>query len=176
MKSQRLQLCISGAALFKLNIEIKGTFLDHEVRAFESQRVTVGIITDDEMARNAQPKSKGFKNFPTGKALKIKSKSKKLTMKSLVKMLDKKYGFISNAAINEKNADLILVMNELKRIFDGKVNPRRIENGAIALVRNQIMRKDFGNNKQSTVNQKGFDQPLVRTGAMFKSIKARYTA
>ena len=162
--------------MFKLNIEIKGTFLDHEVRAFERQRVTVGILDGGEMARNAQPKSKGFKNFPTGRALKIKSKSKTLTMKNLVKMLDKKYGFVSDAAVNEKNADLILVMNELKQIFNGKVNPRRIENGAIALVRNQIMRKDFGDNKESTIKQKGFDQPLVRTGAMFKSIKARYTS
>lgn len=104
----------------------------------------------------------------------IKRRDKSFPMWQLADFLDYHYGFISKAAINPNNADLVLVMNELKKIFDGKVNSKRIENAAIALVRNQILRRDFGSNAESTKNQKGFDMPLVRTGAMFSSIKAIY--
>lgn len=175
MKNQRLQLCILGAVLFKLNIELDGNFLEDEIKEFEKQRVTVGVLDKSKNAAISKNKGDGLKNFQGGKAMKIKKRDKAFPMYQLADFLDYNYGFISNAAENPNNKDLVVVMNELKKIFDGNVNPRRIENGAIALVRNQILRKDFGSNKESTKDNKGFDMPLVRTGALFNSIKASYT-
>lgn len=160
--------------MFQIKVKLNESFLDKEVKEFEAQRVTVGVLDKSKYAAIAKPKSAGLKSMKGIPASYIKKRDKSFPMWQLADFLDYHYGFISKAAINPNNADLVLVMNELKRIFDGKVNPKRIENAAIALVRNQILRKDFGSNAESTEKQKGFDMPLVRTGAMFSSIKAIY--
>lgn len=160
--------------MFQIKVKLNESFLDKEVKEFEAQRVTVGVLDKSKYAAIAKPKSAGLKSMKGIPASYIKKRDKSLPMWQLADFLDYHYGFISKAAINPNNADLVLVMNELKKIFDGKVNPKRIENAAIALVRNQILRRDFGSNAERTQNQKGFDMPLVRTGAMFSSIKAIY--
>jgi hypothetical protein len=50
---------------------------------------------------------------------------------------------------------------------------RRVENLLQAVVRNPILRQEYGNNKGSTADNKGFDRHLFDTGQMFKAIKAR---
>ena len=160
--------------MFQIKVKLNESFLDKEVKEFEAQRVTVGVLDKSKYAAIAKPKSAGLKSMKGIPASYIKRRDKSFPMWQLADFLDYHYGFISKAAINPNNADLVLVMNELKKIFDGKVNPKRIENAAIALVRNQILRKDFGSNAESTEKQKGFDMPLVRTGALFSSIKAIY--
>lgn len=160
--------------MFQIKVKLSESFLDKEVKEFEAQRVTVGILDKSKYAAIAKPKSSGLKSMKGYPASYIKKRDKTLPLWQLADFLDYHYGFISKAAMNPNNADLVLVMNELKRIFDGNVNPKRIENAAIALVRNQILRRDFGSNAESTQSQKGFDMPLVRTGAMFSSIKAIY--
>lgn len=160
--------------MFQIKVKLNESFLDKEVKEFEAQRVNVGVLDKSKYAAIAKPKSAGLKNMKGVQANYIKKRDKTFPMWQLADFLDYHYGFISKAAINPNNADLVLVMNELKKIFDGKVNPKRTENAAIALVRNQILRKDFGSNAESTEKQKGFDMPLVRTGAMFSSIKAIY--
>lgn len=160
--------------MFKVEVKLKGDFMKDEVDKFEAQRVTVGILDKSKNAAIAKPKSAGLKTVGGAPASYIKKRDKSFPLWQLADFLDYNYGFISNAAKNPENTDLLRVMDELKKIFDGNVNPKRIENGAIALVRNQILRRDFGSNADSTVKQKGFDMPLMRTGAMFSSIKAIY--
>lgn len=50
---------------------------------------------------------------------------------------------------------------------------RRVENLLQAVVRNPILRQEYGNNKGSTADNKGFDRHLFDTGQMFKAIRAR---
>ncbi len=50
---------------------------------------------------------------------------------------------------------------------------KRIENLLQAIVRNPILKLDYGNNKGTTADNKGFDRHLFDTGQMFKAIKAR---
>ena len=50
---------------------------------------------------------------------------------------------------------------------------RRVENLLQAVVRNPILRQEYGKNKGSTADNKGFDRHLFDTGQMFKAIRAR---
>lgn len=50
---------------------------------------------------------------------------------------------------------------------------KRVENLLQAVVRNPILRKEYGNNKGFTADNKGFDRHLFDTGQMFKAIRAR---
>lgn len=50
---------------------------------------------------------------------------------------------------------------------------KRIENLLQAVVRNPILRKDYGDNSSFAADNKGFDRHLFDTGQMFRNIKAR---
>lgn len=50
---------------------------------------------------------------------------------------------------------------------------RRIENLLQAIVRNPILRQEYGGNSSATADAKGFDRHLFDTGQMFKAIRAR---
>ena len=50
---------------------------------------------------------------------------------------------------------------------------KRVENLLQAVVRNPILRQEYGPNKASTADAKGFDRHLFDTAQMFKAIKAR---
>lgn len=49
---------------------------------------------------------------------------------------------------------------------------RRLENLLQAVVRNPILRQEYGKNRARTADNKGFDRHLFDTGQMFKAIKA----
>lgn len=50
---------------------------------------------------------------------------------------------------------------------------RRVENLLQAIVRNPILKQEYGTNASHTADAKGFDRHLIDTGQMFKSIKAK---
>lgn len=50
---------------------------------------------------------------------------------------------------------------------------KRVENLLQAVVRNPILRQEYGKNKGNTADAKGFDRHLFDTGQMFKAIRAR---
>lgn len=50
---------------------------------------------------------------------------------------------------------------------------RRIENLLQAIVRNPILKQEYGTNKPMTADGKGFNRHLFDTGQMFRAIRAR---
>lgn len=60
----------------------------------------------------------------------------------------------------------------LKSAF-GKESPKRVVNLLQAVVRNPILKMEYGKNKSGTADSKGFDRHLFDTGQMFKAITAR---
>lgn len=75
----------------------------------------------------------------------------------------------------KKNSEILQFTSYfLKFIFSKPgVNPRRLTNLLQAIVRNPILRKEYGPNSRVTIEIKGFDRHLFDTGEMFKNIKAR---
>lgn len=60
-------------------------------------------------------------------------------------------------------------------VRDDKSGTRRIENAMQAVVRNPILRGEYGSNSKAAANGKGFDRLLIDTGQLFKAIIARAT-
>lgn len=58
---------------------------------------------------------------------------------------------------------------------DNKSDVRRLENAMQAVVRNPILRGEYGSNSPASANAKGFDRLLIDTGQLFKAIIARAT-
>ena len=61
----------------------------------------------------------------------------------------------------------------LQMATGGKISLKRVENLLQAVVRNPILKQEYGSNSSFTADNKGFDRHLFDTGQMFKAIKAR---
>ena len=77
---------------------------------------------------------------------------------------------------NGKTIELQKFLIEFIRyVRDDKSGVRRIENAMQAIVRNPILRGEYGSNSPATAKAKGFDRLLIDTGQLFKAIIARAT-
>lgn len=163
--------------MFKINISLPDEFLKKEIEAFEAQRVRVGILSDSH-SRNPKSKKAGLStlkgsSFPRRK---IKSANRKLKLSELAAFMDQRYGVFSKAMDNPNNAALARIQKEFLKVLAGsKANENEIKNAAIALVRNPILRMDYGSNEASTALNKGFNMPMVDTGYFFTNITAVYS-
>lgn len=176
--------------MIELDIELDFTDLEEEVKKFNSHHIRIGVLDKSKTARIAD-REKPLKSFQGKDASRVKTgKAGKsdLKMTKLAEYMNTRYGVFSEAESHFHNQDVIRVTNELIKLFNADTNPRmirRIESAARALVRNPIMRKDYGSNAHSTIgggigynghniHGKGFDWPMVDTGSFFNSIKAKY--
>lgn len=75
----------------------------------------------------------------------------------------------------EQNSDIMRFVKTFMQLIT--TNPgmpkKRLENLLQAIVRNPILRQEYGSNSSQAADNKGFDRHLFDTGQMFKSILAR---
>ncbi|MFV0448070.1 MAG: hypothetical protein ACK5MF_06365 [Vibrio sp.] len=177
--------------MIELDIELDFTDLEEEVKKFNSHHIRIGVLDKNKTAKKTD-RTEPLKSFQGKEASRVKKgNAGKSTLKltKLAEYMDTRYGVFTKAESHFLNQDVVRVTNELIKVF-GVDHPspqmiRRIESGARALIRNPIMRKDYGSNSTATikggigynghqVQGKGFDWPMVDTGTFFNSIKAQY--
>jgi len=75
----------------------------------------------------------------------------------------------------ERNSDILKFTDYFLRFIVGRKGSsiKRIENLLQAIVRNPILKQEYGPNSANTADAKGFQRHLFDTGQMFKAIKAR---
>lgn len=75
----------------------------------------------------------------------------------------------------ERNSDILKFTAAFLQMVTTRPNMsiRRIENLLQAIVRNPILKQEYGKNNSATADAKGFDRHLFDTGQMFKAIIAR---
>lgn len=75
----------------------------------------------------------------------------------------------------EQNSDIMRFTKTFMEMITRRPNipKKRLENLLQAIVRNPILRQEYGSNSSQTADNKGFDRHLFDTGQMFKAIKAR---
>ncbi len=71
-----------------------------------------------------------------------------------------------------KSSDIIKFSREFFKLAFGRSEKRRCENLLQAIVRNPILRGEYGPQSALTTKVKGFDRPMIDTAQLFKSIKA----
>ena len=72
----------------------------------------------------------------------------------------------------QKSSDIIKFSNEFFKLAFGRSQKKRAENLLQAIVRNPILRGDYGGNSPVTQKIKGFDRGMIDTAQLFKSLKA----
>ncbi len=132
----------------------------------------VGILSD---APKKMPK-KGVTKTYAGMTIAADGKaSQKVKLAEVGKYTDNRFKWLKKPFKLKNNKDVLAVVNEIAAQVFGKksLNNKRLENAVQAVVRNPILRGDYGRNAAATVKQKGFDKLGVWTGQMFKAIKAK---
>lgn len=163
-----------------IDVEFKIDFsgLEKDLKAFESQRLKVGVLDHEANARKPMSKKAGLTSLKGAQGYqrrKLSRKNTNLKLTALAELMDAKYGFISNAFEKAGNKELNQLFDQFSLMLSNKqINQKRIENAGIAIIRNPILRMEYGKNKRSTEQAKGFNRPIVDTGTLFSNIKALY--
>jgi hypothetical protein len=138
----------------------------------------VGILSDTPKKMRKKGSTKnyaGMKISATGGQAKGKS-GEKISLVYIAKVLEKyHFKWLRMPFTYSKNKDVMKVVQEIALQVFGKksTDNKRLENAVQAVIRNPILRSDYGNNKKSTIKAKGFDKLGIDTGQFFKAIKAK---
>lgn len=131
--------------------------------------VEVGILIDGPEKTAAQ----GTKNFYGGPARKS-GKASGVSLRAVLEKFDALYNLLYGAWARPQNKEVAIVVKEMITDMNkSTADKRRFLNAAQAVVRNPILRGDYGQNSPQTAKIKGFNRLLIDTGTMFKNIKAR---
>lgn len=77
------------------------------------------------------------------------------------------------APFEQQSSDIIKFSKEFFKVVFGYGSKKRAENLLQAIVRNPILRGEYGQNSELTQKIKGFNRPMIDTAQMFKAIKAK---
>lgn len=142
-----------------------------QIQGFEFE---VGVLKD---AAHAKPKSKTRKNYAGGPARNIaRGQSGNASIGEILvyNMKRTNTDFLREPFQNKSSEIMKFTKEFLKLAFKYKgVGVKRVENLLQAIVRNPILRLDYGNNSPQAAKRKGFDRHLFDTAIMFKAIKAK---
>ncbi len=152
---------------------------------FSKYDLQVGIL-QDKPYRNPKQFDATQSNFNEvlgkyagGKIRKTERKSSGLMVSDVSKLNRERLGFnylvepFLKAATGSSPEIIKFTHRFLKMVF-GKPEIKRVENLMQAIVRNPILRGEYGpSNAKSTQEIKGFDRRMIDTAQLFKAIKAK---
>jgi hypothetical protein len=73
---------------------------------------------------------------------------------------------------SKSQADILRFTTEFFKVVFGRSQKKRAENLLQAIVRNPMLRGDYGSNSALTQRIKGFDRKTIDTAQLFKAIRA----
>lgn len=146
----------------------------------EKYTFDVGILSDNlyfDPIKPARGEGYAHGNF-AGKTVRKKSRlSSGLKLSELFIELQKNAGvnLLKDPFKNKKNKEILTFANDyLRFVFKSKkTSIKRLENLAQAIIRNPILRGDYGQNSALTQKIKGFNSLFIDTAQTFKSIRAK---
>jgi hypothetical protein len=170
-----------------MNISLKKGFRERVSARFEKYNFEVGVL-EDKSHKTAQIGKRGLKGkdvisiyagVPIRKAT---TNDSGLTISQVSAENRKRMGFnYLKKPFERKTDDIIKFATAFFKMAIGarklpsSSSLRRCENLLQAIVRNPILRGDYGPNSNFTIKLKGFDRYMIDTAQLFKAIKARAT-
>jgi hypothetical protein len=161
-----------------LNIRLDKRFKKNVVGRFGKYQFEVGVLQDGPH-KNPKKGARGaggkdvISSYAGGPVRKTSRQVGPLTLSEISAANRAHLGFNYLTKPFEKTtSDIIKFTKEFFRLAFGKSEKRRAENLLQAIVRNPILRGDYGSNSSLTRKIKGFDRKMIDTAQLFKNIKA----
>lgn len=137
----------------------------------------VGVLEDKphyEPVHTSIGQDPDLKEYAGGKARKIsKVKSELTTGQILVENMKRLNINILEEPFEKKNSDIVKFANAYLKMALSNAHAQRVINLMQAIVRNPILKQEYGHNTPATADAKGFDRNMIDTGQMFRAIRAR---
>ena len=150
-------------------IDDLGRFVQKDLDKYESE---VGILEDKPAAKWKGPQ----RTLYGGPANKQAGQNKETTLRALMSKFNTTYNILLAPWRLPNNKD---VLNVVKKMADDIAKGGALKNDFInamqAVVRNPILRGDYGENTKETEKAKGFNRLMINTGKFFSNIKVRFT-
>lgn len=155
-----------------MRIELSPSWTKKLAGRIEKYQFEVGILEDKpHYEADAQAE---LKTYAGGKIRKTSRKKSGVTVGDvLVENMERLNVNLLLKPFQEKSSEIIKFTKEFLKSALANKDPKRVENLLQAIVRNPILKKEYGDNDLLTATSKGFNRHLFDTGQMFKAIKAR---
>lgn len=117
-----------------------------------------------------------FSQYAGGPTRKTSSSKTDGTIAEVSEKLRKQTGinFYTKPFKISNNTEILKFARSFVELFlRGGASAKRVENLLQAIVRNPILRGDYGKNSQATAKSKGFNRYMIDTGQLFKNITAK---
>lgn len=153
-------------------MKIKSDISKRITKQIGNYKFEVGILQNEPKKLRKKSSTKSFAGLQVSASGKTSSK---VSLAEVAKYTDNRFKWLKKPFKLKENKEVIAVVKELASQIFGKTskNNKRLENAVQAVIRNPILRGDYGNNMASTIKQKGFDKLGIDTAQMFKNIKAK---
>lgn len=160
------------AANVKLKLDKR--FYQKAKGVYEQYNFDVGIL-QDKIHKNPLPAKKGLKVFAGGPARKTGTKAGPLISEISEELRSKVGNFYTEPfqSGSKTNRDIRRLIKNFFDLVQGRTQAKRLENTLQAVVRNPILRGDYGSNSELTKKIKTFDRFMIDTGQFFNSIVAK---
>ena len=148
-------------------------------RRVESVEFEIGVLEDNPHMAAVEQGLFGvpqLKTYAGGPVRRTSRKSEGVTTGDvLIQNMERTNTNFLLEPFQKKNSEILKFTTYFLQYIVGKpgASIKRIENLLQAIVRNPMLRQEYGPNNSTTADNKGFDRHLFDTGQMFKAIKAR---
>lgn len=152
--------------------------IQRDLFAINDQHVTVGVLNKTAPAKRPARPLRKIQLTPGVMRNAVDRRASKRIVKlvDVAGYLEEQRGLFSEAmdkAGNKQLAELVELFAQLAQTGDPIIQ-RRLENACRSIVRNPMLRREYGDNAESTAKAKGFDHWGINTGTLFKAIEAKY--
>lgn len=156
-----------------IKIQLDKRFKKQAKGIYEKYSFEVGILKD-RPHNQAKDKSAGLSSYAGGPVRK-KSQRSSQKVSDVSEALRKHTGinFYTSPFTSKQNKDILAFTKVFFDLAFGRSEKRRAENMLQAIVRNPILRGDYGRNKSVTAKIKGFNRFMIDTAQLFRNITAR---
>jgi len=143
---------------------------------YEQFNMEVGVLNDGPH-KSAAPAKRGLGSFaggPVRKATRGGNTSVSISEVSEANRERMGVNYLTDPFKSKKNSDIVKFTTAFFKMASGKADSmrKRCENLMQAVVRNPILRGDYGQNSEKARAIKTFDRLMIDTAQLFKAIRA----
>lgn len=162
-----------------MKIQMQSSWTKKLKRQVEKYEMEVGILDDKphmaplDTPIGTPPKLGSYAGGPVRRSTRVPDG--KSIGEILVENMERTQTNYLLEPFRKKSSDIMKFTTYFLKYIVGGLGaaPKRVENLVQAIVRNPILKQEYGNNTSTTADNKGFDRHLIDTGQTFKQIKAR---
>lgn len=158
-----------------MKLELTKGFIRKLRNRAEGYQFEVGILEDGPHKKAKRWKTKGeLGSYAGGPVRRTSNKPSGKDLSEISKEIRESSGHnYLVEPFKNTSSDIIQFTNTFFKYAFGRSTEKRLTNLLQAIVRNPILRGEYGSNSELTQKIKGFDRYMIDTGQFFKAIQAR---